>query len=45
VVVDGQAGAEYDGIAQGSLIFTPDGVLEYLAIKEDSLYRVKYIPV
>ena len=44
VVVDGQAGAEYDGIEKGSPIFSPDGVLEYLAIKEGSLYRIKYTP-
>jgi Tol biopolymer transport system component len=44
VVVDGHAGAQYDGIGNGSPIFSPKGVLEYLAIKEGSLYRVKYIP-
>jgi hypothetical protein len=29
-----------------ALIFvSPVGVLEYLAVKENSIYRVKYIPV
>jgi hypothetical protein len=47
VVVDGQeAGAEYyDGIVKNGPTFHSDGVLEYLGIKDNSLYRVKYIPV
>jgi len=45
VVVDGQAGAAYQGVFKGTLNFSPDGVLEFLAMKENSLYRVKYIPV
>ena len=44
VVVDGQAGAVYDQIGKGSPIFGPDGSLEYLAIREHSLYRVQYVP-
>ena len=44
VVVDGQQGAEYDEIGVGTLVFSPDGVLEYLAIKEGSLYRIRYEP-
>jgi hypothetical protein len=43
-VVDGQAGPAYDDFVVGSRIFTPDGVLEFLAIKDGSLYRVQYIP-
>jgi hypothetical protein len=45
VVVDGQAGAEYDAIGKNGPTFHSDGVLEYLAIKDNSLYRVKHIPV
>jgi len=41
VVVDGQAGAEYDVLGRGSPVFDPDGNLEYLAVKEGSLYRIK----
>ena len=39
VVVDGQAGPEYDGVACGP-VFRRDGVLEYLAVDKDVLYRV-----
>ena len=42
VVLEGQANAEYDLV--GIPIFSPDGVLEYLAEKSDSLCRVQYIP-
>ncbi|HYL11749.1 MAG TPA: hypothetical protein VEV41_01865 [Terriglobales bacterium] len=42
VVVDGQEGAEYAWI--GTLSFSPGGVLEYLATKEESLYRIRYEP-
>jgi hypothetical protein len=44
VVVDGQEGPEYDRI-YSDLVFNPDGVLEYLATKEHSLYRVKHTPI
>jgi hypothetical protein len=43
VVVDGRASEEYDGL--GPPIFAADGVLEYLAMKEGSLYHVQYAPV
>ena len=38
--MDGQVGAEYDLTSYP--IFNRDGVLEYLAVKERTLYRVKY---
>jgi dipeptidyl aminopeptidase/acylaminoacyl peptidase len=41
VVADGQAGAAYDAIGLGSPSFNPDGTMEYLAIKDGSLYRVQ----
>jgi hypothetical protein len=44
MVIDGQVCAEYDQILKGSPIFNPDGVLEYLAEKEGSLYRVQFVP-
>jgi hypothetical protein len=43
-VLDGRPGTEYDEIFGYSLTFNPDGTLEYLAAKDKSLYRVKYIP-
>ena len=43
VVVDHQACAEYYEILEGTLIFSPHGTLEYLAIRDNSLYRVKHI--
>ena len=45
VVEDGQPGAQYEGIVTNGLAFRPDGILEYLAIRDNSLYRVKHIPV
>ena len=42
VVVDGQPGAEHDKISNPT--FSPDGVLEYLATKDNSLYSVKHTP-
>ena len=44
LVEDGEAGPKYNDILYNSLIFQPNGVLEYLAKKENSLYRVKHIP-
>jgi hypothetical protein len=44
VLLDGQAGAAYDSIIPNGPTFYPDGVLEFLAIKDNSLYRVRYIP-
>jgi hypothetical protein len=43
VVLDGQTGPEHDGIVMfepGKLTFGADGGLEYLAVKDGSLYRV-----
>jgi len=54
IVLDGQPGPKYTFILDGSLVFNPDGTLEFLALKSISqsvgifltspLYRVKYIP-
>jgi hypothetical protein len=44
VVVDGQAGMEYDVIFQGGPTFRPDGTLEFLAIRDNVLYRVDCAP-
>jgi hypothetical protein len=42
VVIDGHTGAEYGSLAQDPF-FGSDAVLEYLAARKGSLYRVKYI--
>jgi WD40 repeat protein len=42
VVLDGQLGPEYEGIVEGGPTFQSDGSLEYLAIRSESLYRVKH---
>ena len=44
VVLDGTESMKYDTILQGAPMFGGDGVLEFLAVKENSLYRVKYVP-
>lgn len=53
VVLDGTPGAEYSEILPRTLVFSPDGALEFLTVKREvhslfgdhgSLYRVKYIP-
>jgi Tol biopolymer transport system component len=49
VVMDGQAGAAYnvierDKITKRSPVFNADGVLEFLATRDSSLYRVQYTP-
>jgi Tol biopolymer transport system component len=43
VVLGGHAGPDYDGLACGP-IFRRDGALEYLARKQDTLYRVTVNP-
>ena len=40
-VVDGLEGPKYTGILFDTQIFRPDGVLEFIAIKQGNLYRVK----
>jgi hypothetical protein len=42
VVVDGKVGEDYGGT--GPLVFNPDGTLEYVAVKDNTLYRIKYAP-
>lgn len=42
VVVDGKEGPEYDWI--GTLSLSPGDVLEYPALKENSLYSIRYGP-
>jgi hypothetical protein len=44
VIMDGQPGPAYDLIGSPSATYRPDGVLEYLAVKSGSLYRVEYTP-
>ncbi len=44
VVVDARPGPEYDVISQNGPAFHADGVLEYLAFKQGTLYRVKHVP-
>lgn len=44
MVLDGQEGPEYEGIIRGAPTFHSDGTLEYLAVKERFLYRVKHRP-
>ncbi|MCY2955086.1 MAG: hypothetical protein NTU53_24425 [Planctomycetota bacterium] len=43
-VVDVQAGPAYDGMIPCGPAFHPNGVLEYLAVKDRSLCRVKHSP-
>jgi len=43
VIIDGQSGPDFDIIGP-AVVGLDDGGLEYLAIKENSLYRVKYTP-
>ncbi len=43
-VEDGAEGPAYDEIGRVGPTFHPDGVLEYLAAKHGTLYRVKHIP-
>ena len=44
LVLDGQKGQEYDRVSKNGPSFTPDGTIEYLAIKDGTLYRVKHVP-
>ena len=45
VVVSGRSGPEYDGIVENGPTFHADGVMEYLAIRDKALYRVRHVPV
>ena len=40
VILDGQPGPRYDSILGANLTFDADGRLEYLAVKQKTLYRV-----
>ncbi len=53
VSLDGRAGNEYDIVLPNTLVFDPDGALEFLAVKKEghsflffhgSLYHVRYTP-
>jgi len=44
VVVDGQSSAAYDDIGEQSPVFDADGVLEFLAIRNNLLYRIRFTP-
>ena len=39
-IVDGQEGAEYDKVLR--LTFCPEGKMEYLAVKQNDLFRVRH---
>jgi hypothetical protein len=41
-VVDGQV--EHDGVIPNYYKFDPNGSLEFLAVKDKSLYRIKLTP-
>jgi WD40 repeat protein len=57
VILDGHAGSEYSIILPHTLVFDPNGTLEFLAVQQEghsrgiigdphgSLFRVKYIPM
>ena len=45
VVADGRPGPQYDNIIKGGPIVHDDGIVEYLAKKEQTIYRVKHTPV
>ncbi|MBM4044027.1 MAG: hypothetical protein FJ279_02850 [Planctomycetes bacterium] len=45
VVLDDAPCPEYDAILDKGPCFRSNGVLEYLAVKQKSLYRVKHLPV
>ena len=45
VVVNGEPGHRYDNIIQGGPSVKNDGTAEYLALKEETIYRVKHAPV
>ena len=44
VILDGRTVGEYDAICKTTPAFDTNGVLEYLAIKANSLSRVNHIP-
>lgn len=44
VIVDGQSSLAYNDVGDLSPVFDADGVLEFLAIRTNSLYRVKFTP-
>jgi hypothetical protein len=41
---NGKKGPEYDEIVQNGPVFRQDGTLEYLAIQDGALYRVRHRP-
>jgi len=43
VLVDGRPGPEYDRILSGGPTFLPDGSIGYVAMRSDSLFRVKQL--
>ena len=45
VVLDGDAGPECDTVVKNGPTFGADRVLGYLTVKEDTLFRVKHVPV
>ena len=45
VLLDGQAGPEFNSIIENGPAFRPDGTLEYLAWRKGVLCRVRHVPV
>jgi hypothetical protein len=41
MVMANKEGPEYDQIGEGGLVWTGDGTIEYLAIRDGTIYRVK----
>jgi hypothetical protein len=44
LVLDGQPGSAYDQILLADNIFSPGDIVEFLGVRDNSLYRVKSIP-
>jgi hypothetical protein len=45
VIVDGYESPAWDVLLQKRLVFHEDGVLEYLACRDQAIYRVRHLPV
>ncbi len=45
VVLDGEAGQEFEALIPGGPVFRPDGTLEYVTLRRGDLLRVRHDPV
>jgi Tol biopolymer transport system component len=45
VVLDGKEGTEYDAVLYYGDLFNSDGILEYVALRKGSFYRIAYVPI